>query len=54
MHDRAWRLRRNVIRWRAKGWTVARIAEHSGVSERRVYQILAEARREIEDRQRAG
>ena len=54
MSDRAWRLRRNVIRARASGWTVARIAERYRVSERRVYQILAEARREAEERQQAG
>jgi Mor family transcriptional regulator len=54
MTDRAWRLRQNVIRARARGWTIARIAERYRVSERRVYQVLAEARREVEDQQQAG
>jgi transcriptional regulator with XRE-family HTH domain len=54
MHDRAIRLRRNVLRWRAKGWTVARIAARAGVTPRWVNYLLAEARREVEDRQRAG
>jgi hypothetical protein len=43
-----------VIELRASGETIRSIAAKLVCTKRRVYQILADARREIEDRQKAG